>query len=389
MGKLLNIDFGSKRAYGLDILRAIAIIVVVFSHGAPLLPTKLVSFQEYFLIDGVFLFFVLSGFLIGTILIKILDKKKATFKNLADFWTRRWFRTLPNYFLILTVLILIGFVFHGGVNGVNPIPYFFFLQNFASPHPQFYSEAWTLSVEEWFYLIVPCVVFILAGIFKIAPKKAIMTTVVAIIVSSIAIRLYRYSIDPVTSVSQWDILFRKQVITRLDSLMFGVLGAYIAYYHKSLWVKYKKKLFAIGIFLLLATHVLSLYIASGSHIAQIGYGVYLTVFSFTLTAFGIFLLLPLLSEYKSGKGKVFKAVTTVSISSYSIYLIHLSLIQPFVIALFGAELTRFESIVRYVFYWILTIICSILLYKYFEKPTTGLREKFVSKRVADATSNNK
>lgn len=382
MKNIFNIEFGSKRIYGLDILRALAIIIVLISHGGTLIPAGLANFQANFLIDGVFLFFVLSGYLIGGILIKTLEQKKATIKNLFNFWVRRWFRTIPNYFLILIVLIIIGFTFHGGIEGANPAQYFLFLQNFSYPHPQFFSEAWTLSVEEWFYLMIPVLLFVLVGIFKMAPKKAILTTVIAIVVASITLRLCKYSLHPVMSVTEWDSNFRKEVITRMDSLMFGVLGAYLTYYYKSLWVKHKAKLFWIGLGIVTASQFVSVYIAQGSRIAETGYGLYLSVFSFTVVAIGIFLLLPLLSEVKTGKGAVFKALTTISIISYSMYLIHVSLIQSFVFGLIGQGTTsHFLIIIRYGLYFILTIGCSILLYKFFEKPTTNLRERIVRKRA--------
>lgn len=384
MNKILNINFSEKRIYGLDILRATAILVVLFSHAAPLLPGKIASFQEMILPDGVFLFFVLSGFLIGTILIKILVTKNVSFHTLQDFWTRRWFRTIPTYFLILTILIFTGFLFHGGISGVNPVPYYFFIQNFNYPNPAFFPESWTLSVEEWFYLIIPTALFILAGLFKLSIKKSILSVIIAIIIGSIAIRLYKYSVHPPVSMAEWDIFFRKVVITRLDSLVFGVLGAYIAFFHREVWVRYKKLLFIVGLLLLLSIQSLSLFASKYSLMLDPSYGLYLSVFSFSITAFAIFLLLPLLSEYKKSKGRIYKVVTYISISSYSMYLIHLSLIQPFVVWVFGVDVTRPEMIVRYVTYLLLTIICSILLYKYFEKPTTEMRERFTKKHTSNS-----
>ncbi|MDB5167028.1 MAG: acyltransferase [Candidatus Saccharibacteria bacterium] len=384
MKNIFSIDFGTKRVYGLDILRALAIIIVLFSHGGTLLPVGLANIQANFLVDGVFLFFVLSGFLIGGILIKVLEQKKATIKNLFGFWVRRWFRTIPNYFLILTVLIIIGFTVHGGIEGANPLQYFLFFQNFSYPHPQFFSEAWTLSVEEWFYIMIPILLFVLVGVFKMVPKKAILTTVIAIVVASITLRLCKYSLHPVMSVNEWDSNFRKEVITRMDSLMFGVLGAYFAYYFKSLWVKHKVLLFWIGLGIVSISQVVSVYIAQGSRIAETGYGLYLSVFSFTVIAIGILLLLPFLSELKTGKGRVYKALTSISIASYSMYLIHVSLIQPFIFGLIVQGTTsHFLMIVRYALYWLLTIGVAILLYKYFEKPTTNLREKIETKKALE------
>ena len=93
-----------NRIYGLDILRAFAILFVLYSHAFFLIMDH-VNERVYNLLslDGVTLFFVLSGFLIGGILIRTIENKGFGFKELLNFWTRRWFRTLPNYFLMLMV----------------------------------------------------------------------------------------------------------------------------------------------------------------------------------------------------------------------------------------------------------------------------------------------
>jgi peptidoglycan/LPS O-acetylase OafA/YrhL len=90
-----------NRIYGLDVYRAIAIIIVVMGHGILVNPQISPPFP---VIDGVELFFVLSGFLIGSILIRTLEKDNVfNFRSVLYFWKRRWFRTLPNYYLILFV----------------------------------------------------------------------------------------------------------------------------------------------------------------------------------------------------------------------------------------------------------------------------------------------
>ena len=94
-----------NRIFGLDIMRTFAILAVMFGHSIFFLPTSIKDQLHAFVIDGVNIFFVLSGFLIGGILIRDFEKKK-TIKVLFNFWIRRWFRTLPNYFLILIVLKL-------------------------------------------------------------------------------------------------------------------------------------------------------------------------------------------------------------------------------------------------------------------------------------------
>ncbi|HEX7914772.1 acyltransferase family protein, partial [Rudaea sp.] len=88
----------SARRFGLDAWRALAILLVLVGHASfwflPLTRELDVWYSLAFL--GVELFFVLSGFLIGGILI---DKFRSGSFHLRQFWIRRWLRTLPNYFL--------------------------------------------------------------------------------------------------------------------------------------------------------------------------------------------------------------------------------------------------------------------------------------------------
>jgi peptidoglycan/LPS O-acetylase OafA/YrhL len=120
-------------------VRALAIFFVVLGHGAHLLPEKVKAF--IFLLpfpDGVTVFFVLSGFLIGGILIKLLENEQASFKTLFNFWTKRWLRTLPAYFLILIILIALSFLTVKGFGFFKVDSYFIFGQNFNTPHPKFF-----------------------------------------------------------------------------------------------------------------------------------------------------------------------------------------------------------------------------------------------------------
>src|SRR5579862_944601 len=96
-----------SRVLGLDILRAFAILAVLQSHAYFLIATHVDEhLYDALGIDGVTLFFVLSGFLIGRILLKKLRGTPFARQDLTDFWLRRWMRTLPAYYAVLAVLAL-------------------------------------------------------------------------------------------------------------------------------------------------------------------------------------------------------------------------------------------------------------------------------------------
>jgi peptidoglycan/LPS O-acetylase OafA/YrhL len=141
----LNPDY-ENRVFGLDLMRALAIIFVVMGHGS-MLEKANTNFPWIPLIDGVELFFVLSGFLIGGILLKIFQSKDSFgLKTIGNFWVRRWFRTLPNYYLILIINIIVVYfgILKQDYSAIN-WKFFLFLQNFSGSFTGFFWESWSLS----------------------------------------------------------------------------------------------------------------------------------------------------------------------------------------------------------------------------------------------------
>jgi len=364
----------SNRIYGLDIIRAFAILFVIIGHGnsliKPLIPYKL-SYLIVF--DGVLIFFVLSGFLIGGILIKLIEKKGMTPNVLMSFWLRRWFRTLPNYYLVLVTIILIS--------GVNPFEfkrYFLFIQNFASPHPSFFLEAWSLSVEEWFYLSMPLTLLLLIMVVRLKNQTAIFFIAFSICLISILLRYWLFRTHEINTWFEWGKIFRTQVITRLDSLMYGVLGAYFSYYYEKEWLSKKKILFVVGLIILIF-HKVSIDLIDSDLYGNVPQ-LYHCVFSFSLGSIGVLLLLPLLSDLKTGGGRLYLFFTFISLISYSMYLVHHTIIIGFAIP----SLLKFLPVIpnymiifiSYLFYWTTTIGIAFLLYKYIELPVMKLRDKY-------------
>jgi peptidoglycan/LPS O-acetylase OafA/YrhL len=151
----------APRSAGLDLVRAIAILLVLLGHcGAFFAWWYGIAFPWQLAVGGFYgveLFFVLSGLLIGRLLIDILDRGP-TPRAWLVFMTRRWMRTLPLYFLWLFVLAAF-WPPHGpeGSTLWRVLPWFVTMtQNLAWGRvDSWFGVSWSLAVEEWFYLLFP------------------------------------------------------------------------------------------------------------------------------------------------------------------------------------------------------------------------------------------
>ncbi|WP_282134454.1 acyltransferase family protein [Seonamhaeicola maritimus] len=369
--KILHIEINPERNYGLDILRALAILFVVTKHGTYLLPSERRHVIDFFLFDGVAIFFVLSGFLIGRILIRTLERQEINFKLILNFWIRRWFRTLPNYFLILVLLLILNFIFTDDFSIQKYRCYFIFSQNLYYNHPKFFPEAWSLSIEEWFYLLIPIILLIILKSLSTTVRRTVLLTALSILIGVTALRYFRF--NSLTDIpANWGQLFFGQVVSRLDSIMYGVIGAYCFYYFKQSWYKYKVLFLCLGIILFVNIKF--------KIINYEEFGFYHSVFSSSVYALATLFLLPFLSSLKEGKGFVYRFITYISLISYSMYLLNLSVVQIWILKnIDWSYLHKFNGyaflLIRYASYWFFTIVISILIYKYFEIPLMNLRDK--------------
>ncbi len=359
-----------KRVYGLDIMRASAILLVLISHGKmylrPLIPqAEFLSIGGFL---GVELFFVLSGFLIGGILIKMADSGNFTFSSVRKFWRRRWFRTLPNYYLILLINILLSILlFHDFTK--EYFSYFLFLQNFVTPHPRIFEEAWSLSVEEWFYILLP--VFMLLILFlggkRIGGKQIVQWSSILFIITILAIRIiYVSNYNP-----EWANDIRKVVLFRLDTVIWGVLAAWLKFYSPGSWKKYVTPSFVLSLFLF-AFVIYEYY----SDVRSPEPSFFAKTFYFTLVSIAAMLLLPSLSSLKipDSPGRMTRFFTFTSIISYSLYLVHFSIVARLISVTVPFSPSAWA--ITFFIFWIGSFAVASLLYKYYEKPFIQLRERF-------------
>ena len=156
MSSLTHADYLALRRFpALDGLRAIAAVLVVFFHYGG--PDRLQGWV------GVQMFFVLSGFLITTLMLR--EEHRTGRISLGEFYLRRAFRILPVYFVVLLVTVVAS-AFYGTFvsNGIGPaLKYFLtFTNEFAGASP--YGQSWSLGIEQKFYLVWPLVAIALGTV---------------------------------------------------------------------------------------------------------------------------------------------------------------------------------------------------------------------------------
>jgi peptidoglycan/LPS O-acetylase OafA/YrhL len=200
-----------KRSASLDFLRGAAAFAVAIPHyltaNAPFQP-----FAEAFAIAGVEVFFVLSGFVLAPQIVDWVVGKP--WRNLGVFLVRRWMRTIPPYVVALVVIAVLT----GNLITTDFVRYLFYVENlfFSANHVDFYPVAWSLAVEEWFYVLFAPALFIVARLARRRDRRLGATFAVLVILVVAALRFWLAPHD-------WDLNLRRVTLFRIDSIVWGFL----------------------------------------------------------------------------------------------------------------------------------------------------------------------
>ncbi len=345
-----------QRNLGLDIVRSIAILMVVCFHGIPhrehLLGIK-------FGIIAVELFFGLSGFLIGQILIRDM-KSSVSGNTLVNFWFRRWLRTIPLYYAIVTFC-----VFFEGRTFSQAWPYYLFLQNNVGGL-NFLWVTWSLTIEEWFYLFIPLILFI--SLRKGFTARGFFIVLMGIILAE---NLARLGMSEFLG-RQWSGLNGNPAF-RLDAFAYGLLFALFKSDFKSIYGFFSKT-YVFSIVLFVSCLLIGIFsrINQDSHVDD---HIWSRVFWFPSIEICFAAMLP---WFESGpvnkiswKPLLFLFKWT-SVLTYSAYLIHGHVFEYF---LDQSTWFTWTWVLNYFGAVLLVFVIGFILYKVIEKPFLSLRDK--------------
>lgn len=293
------------RIPSLDGLRAIAIILVLFAHAR-----HTFGFPRIRVLDvlgdhaaiGVEVFFVISGFLITTLMLRELARNDTL--DIRAFYKRRAMRIFPAYVGLLLVVALMDFRGATHLRRADWIAAITYTVNFL-PRPNWnIGHAWSLSIEEHFYLLWPLIVA--RGGIAFARRTA-FGAIAFCFTARWAVLLFAPRYSPMAEL--W-------TFTRLDAIAFGCLLAVMA--QSAQWRDRLRSACSSGYAVAVAGIGLITSLALSSVSSKFSVGIAYTANSALIT----FLLWAAVERSGSLVGRWLNhpAVAAVGVASYSLYL---------------------------------------------------------------------
>ncbi|TSD64934.1 acyltransferase [Inquilinus sp. KBS0705] len=362
------------KLYGLDHLRAFAISFVVIFHyqsfGHPNWVNTLGSFGW----TGVDLFFVLSGFLISSQLFAELSNSQTI--SLKNFFVKRSFRILPGYWLVLAIYYFIP-AFRER-EALPPIwKHLTFTQNIGLNIATggTFSHAWSLCVEEQFYLLLPLALLLIYRKLLLR-KGAYILALIALLGFAIRAFSWYHLVTPHQGADDffryWYMYIYYPIYNRLDGLLMGIAVSALLHYQPVI----AKKIAKYGNWLLplgLAILAFAYWLCIDQHSYQ---G---TIFGFPVVALGYGAIVLCAVSGGSVLYK-YKSFITEKLAglSYGIYLIHKGIIHLVQQHLESHSIPKNGNLM-FVLCMISVIIGAILLQLVVERPMLKLRKMVLSK----------
>jgi peptidoglycan/LPS O-acetylase OafA/YrhL len=360
-----------ERQPGLDLLRALAIIVVVLYHAA-LFGFKLPGRIDRFGWIGVDLFFVLSGYLIGgQLLASSRISNPASRIPLGRFFARRALRILPAYLVVLAIYFLLP----SWREYPEMFPLWKFLlsvQNIGLHGGTAFSHAWSLAVEDQFYLLLPLVL-----LFVIRRRRAAVIVPCAIVIGGFVLRWFL----ALQNINETGVSFRGYQTwiyyatwTRLDPLVFGVALAAIEKFRPQWW----RRLMNLAPWLWLpglALIVYALYIGETEDLA-----VTTCIWQFPLIALGMAALLVCVVSPRLPFRRVkIPGAAFIASIAYSAYLIQ-KLVIHFVAQFCDSHGIALTSAVALIGVELCVYAVATILFLAVERPFLQLRHRIVGRQ---------
>lgn len=367
---------GSARQHGLDTLRAAAILLVYMYHYRVFVSgeSSFGWFSEVGWI-GVDLFFVLSGYLIASQLLKgFVAGHRLSFKV---FYARRLLRTLPDFYVVLAAYWLLP-IDLGGRTPPSLWRFLTFTQNWQLQPGTAFSHAWSLCIEEQFYVLLPAALW-LAYRWR-QPQRWIWGLLAVLVGGGVAMRALlwqRYGLEAGDAVAGYYPNIYYASLCRFDEFAPGVALALIERTQPALWARVQAHgnvLLGAGaaMFAALMYGLLNHYYIDGY-----GYGAFMTIAGYSLVAlcFGLLTAAALSPKTVLHRWRV-PGAASLALWSYAIYLSHKPLAHVLRGVLENHGIARTSGLAMAVIA-VACLVCGAALYRCVEAPFMRLRARRV------------
>lgn len=373
----------ASRNHGLDSLRALAISLVFMYHYMVFVShTPTFGWASVVGWVGVDLFFVLSGYLIANQL--LVGTVAGQRLSLAAFYTRRALRTLPVFWVVLALY----FLFPTLMGGKTPPPLWAFLtftQNLGLQPGTAFSHAWSLCIEEQFYLLLPLLV--LAGAAVGGKRRyawVLLFSLLALGITARTILWGHYGRESDGQIAGYYPNVYYATLCRFDEFLPGVAIALLKHCHQPWWawlMQRGQQLLVAG----LAATLGVLYLVYRYYdIDGYGYGFFMTAYGYSLVAMAFALLVLAALSPNSWLHRVrIPGAYPLAIASYSVYLSHKpiayivqSQLKPY--ALHPGLLLLLVVLASALGGW--------LLYRFVEAPCLALRDRYFPSNFPEASN---
>jgi len=356
----------ARRLPGLDLLRAIAVLWTMQFHGFIVggLGADWKWLERYGWM-GVDLFFVLSGYLIGGQLLRPLANGARP--SLCDFYLKRAFRILPAFWAVLAIYLLWpGFREAPGMEPWWKFALFIVNLDIDYAANAAFSHAWSLCVEEHFYLLFPALALLLAR--KPSPAK-FWTVCLAVLLGGIALRsgiwLHNDAVQPQRAWFVEDLYY--PTWNRLDGLLLGVMLATWEAYRPASWARAARH---ANLFALAGVAVLALaFWLFRDRVGLLGNGI-----GWPVLSLGLALLVFAGAQPHGALGaRAVPGVAWVAAISYSLYLVHKPVYG--VVQAHWGDVLEGRGIVAWLAYGAASVAAAALLHYAVERPFLRWRER--------------
>ncbi|MCJ8155701.1 acyltransferase [Chryseobacterium sp. SSA4.19] len=367
-----------EKFVGLDHLRAAAILLVLLYHYRMFKHPAWVDAVGWIGWTGVDLFFVLSGFLISNQLFREISTHQTI--RLKIFFTKRFFRIIPPY--LFTLLLYFCFPVFREREALPPLWKFLsFTQNYGLDviNQGTFSHAWSLCIEEQFYLALPLLLLFLVKLKKIKYLKII---IVLLMISTFLLRIFSWHVYVLPNLEtpdfwkEWYMIIYYPTYTRLDGLAIGVLIGSL--FQSSIFKTMINRNGNLLVFTGIIAVLFSLWFCKDQYSQQA------SLFGLTLVAVSYGILVTGAISTTSFLSKKSNVITAqLAALSYSVYLSHKGIIHLVQLFLKKAKIPASHTsglLICFTF-----CILAGLFYRYcIEKPSATIKNKILNKENRDS-----